>query len=77
MWIGKQQWQELWKHVLKTNEEMGEVQKDTTLLKQDTTILKLAVGKVKTSVGWLQWLVGLLVAGLIGFAFCVFKSVLP
>ena len=77
MWIGKAQWQELqtqWHearvHALKTNEEMGQVQ-------QDTTLLKVAVGKVKTSVDWLKWLMCLLVAGLIGFAFCVLKSVLP
>lgn len=33
MWIGKKKWDELWTHVIRTNHELGLVQRDVRWLK--------------------------------------------
>lgn len=51
MWINRKQWQELWAHITRTNHELGEVQKNMSIVRND--------------VKWLKWLVGLVVAGVL------------
>lgn len=54
MWISRQQWQELWNHITRTNHELSEVQRQTKDLPA-----------MRTDIKWLKWFIGLIVAGVL------------